>query len=77
MKSEILQALKSNISVVIKSELKNALAVDFGFLKSELQAVKTETMNSTQTPRSELNQVKYNVKDVRVVYPPGRRRLLY
>ncbi|GAA6107512.1 uncharacterized protein LOC124626348 [Tachysurus ichikawai] len=60
--SGILLALKSDISVVIKSELKDALAEDFDFLKSELRAVKSE--NSTAALRSELDQVKASVNDI-------------
>lgn len=62
LKSEILLSL--DISAVIKTEMKNALADDFDFLKSELQAVKTEIINSTATLRVEIDQVKANVKEV-------------
>ncbi|KAK2829723.1 hypothetical protein Q7C36_017713 [Tachysurus vachellii] len=64
LKSEILLALKSDISTVIKSELKDALAEDFDFLKSELRAVKSEIINSTAALRSELDQVKASVNDI-------------
>lgn len=64
LKSETLLALKSNISAVIKSELKDALAEDFDFLKSELQAVKSEIINSTAALSSELDQVKASVSDI-------------
>lgn len=47
LKSKIHLSLKADISAVIKSELKNALAEDFDFLKSELKAVKTEIINNT------------------------------
>lgn len=47
LKSEILHSLKADISAVIKSELKSALADDLNFLKNELQAVKKEIINNT------------------------------
>lgn len=47
LKSEILRSLKADISAVIKSELKSALADDLNFLKNELQAVKKEIINNT------------------------------
>lgn len=64
LKSEILLSLKAEISAVIKTELKNALTEDFDFLKSELQAVKTEIRNSTATLHTEIDHVKANVKEV-------------
>ena len=48
MKAEILLSLKADISVVINSELKNALTEDFDFLKSD----------------SEIGQMKANIKEV-------------
>lgn len=64
LKSEILLALKADISVVIKSELKNALAEDFGFIKNELQAVKNEIQSCTAALHGEVDQVRAEVKEV-------------
>lgn len=64
LKSEILLSLKAEISAVIKMELKNALSEDFDFLKKELQAMKTEIINSTTALHAEIDHVKANVKDV-------------
>lgn len=64
LKSEILVSLKADISAVIKSELKNALAEDFRFLKSELQAVKTEIVSNNAALKSEIDHMKANIKEV-------------
>lgn len=57
LRAEILHDLKADISTVIKSELKNALAVDFGFLKSELQNVKTEIQGCRAALHGKVDQV--------------------
>lgn len=41
LKAEILTDLKTDIAMLLRSELKNALAEDFENIKHELQAVKT------------------------------------
>ena len=64
LKSEILLSLKADISLEIKSELKNALAEDFEMLKYKLKAVKTEIMNNTVALKSEINQLKVSIKEV-------------
>lgn len=64
LKSEILLSLKADISEVIKTELKNVLADEFNFLKSELQAVKNEIINNTAAVRSEIDQMKATITEV-------------
>lgn len=64
LKSEILLSLKTEISAVIKSEMKNALANDFDFLKNELQALKAEVKNNTAAIHSEIDQVKTTVRNM-------------
>lgn len=64
LKSEILLSLKTEISAVIKSEMKNALADDFDFLKSELQALKAEVQNNTVAIHSEIDQMKVTINDM-------------
>ena len=64
LKSEILLSLKTEISAVIKSEMKNALADDFDFLKNELQALKAEVKNNTAAFHSEIDQVKTTIRDM-------------
>ncbi|KAL0185492.1 hypothetical protein M9458_021189 [Cirrhinus mrigala] len=64
LKSEILLSLKTEISAVIKSEMKNTLADDFDFLKNELQALKAEVKNNTAAIHSEIDQVKTTVRDM-------------
>ncbi len=64
LKSEILLSLKTDISTVIKSELKNALSDDFESLKNELKAVKTEIINNTAALKSEIDQMKVSIKEV-------------
>ncbi|KAI3364717.1 hypothetical protein L3Q82_011490 [Scortum barcoo] len=60
-----MEALKTEIllSTVIKSELKNALAEDLGFLKSELQAVKNKIQSYTTALHGEVDQVRAEVKE--------------
>lgn len=64
IKADILSSLKSDISSVIKQELKNALAEDFDTIKSELQAMRSEIASSAAATRSEIDQMKENIKDV-------------
>ncbi|KAI4886249.1 hypothetical protein NFI96_009875 [Prochilodus magdalenae] len=64
LKSEILLSLKADISTVIRSELKNALAEDFDSLKAELQGVKAEIVNNMAAIHSEVDQVKATLKDM-------------
>lgn len=78
LKSEILLSLKADISAVIKSELKNALADDFEMLKNELKEVKTEIINNTAALKSEIDQVKVSIKEVEGGYQLGQMKwLLY
>lgn len=64
LKSEILLSLKADISKVLKSELKNALADDFEILKTELKAVKTEIINNTAALKHEIDEAKVSIKEV-------------
>lgn len=64
LKTEVLLALKADISEVIKSEMKNALTDDFDFIKGELQAVKSEIINNTAALSAEIDQMKGTVKEV-------------
>ena len=64
LKSDILRSLKADISVVIKSKQKNALADDFNVLKTEIQAVKLEIINNTAAIHSEMDKMKATIKDV-------------
>ncbi|XP_046874005.1 uncharacterized protein LOC124466256 [Hypomesus transpacificus] len=64
LKSDILRTLKADISAVIKSELKNALAEDSNALKTEIQAVKLEIINNTAAIHSEMDKMKATIKDV-------------
>lgn len=64
LKTEILLALKADISEVIKSEMKNALTDDFDFIKGELQAVKSEIINNTAVLSAEIDQMRGTIKEV-------------
>ncbi len=64
LKSEILRSLKADISEMIKSKLKSALANDFSSLKNEIQALKTEIINNTAVIHSEIDQMKATIKEV-------------
>ncbi|MEQ2238460.1 hypothetical protein ILYODFUR_033313 [Ilyodon furcidens] len=56
-KSDILASIKTDISAVIKSEMKDALAEVFSSFKSELQAVKVEVANGTLLLRADLSRL--------------------
>ncbi|KAL1276508.1 hypothetical protein QQF64_036131 [Cirrhinus molitorella] len=64
LKTEILNSIKADISAVIKSELKNALADDFSFLKNEMQEIRKEIINNTAAVHSEIDQMKATIKEV-------------
>ena len=55
-----------DISAVIRSEVKNALAEEFSSLKRELKEVKAETVNNTTALRTEMDAIKHNISDVEV-----------
>jgi len=50
MKAEILSSLKMEIAGLFQIELKTALAAEFGVIKSELQAVKSQTIPPSYVP---------------------------
>lgn len=52
LKSDILPSIKIDISVIIRMGMKAALTEDFNFIKSELQAVRAEVVNSTTALRA-------------------------
>lgn len=57
IKAEILSSLKMEIIGLFQTELKSALGEEFGEIKSELQAVKTEIANNTAVLRSNLETI--------------------
>ena len=61
LKAEILTELKMDIAILLRSELKSALAEDFQNIKYELQAVKTELANNTAAIRSDVETMKTTV----------------
>lgn len=64
LKAEILCSLKSDISAVIRSELKSAFADEFSSLKNEIQAVRKEIINHTTAIHFKINQMKTTIKEV-------------
>lgn len=64
MKAELLSSLKMEIAGLFQSELKNALAAEFGVIKTELQAVKAEIANNTAILRSDLETVKTTMSEM-------------
>ncbi len=62
LKSEILRSLKADISEMIKSKLKSALADDFSSLKNEMQALKTEIINNTAVIHSEISATRQRLR---------------
>lgn len=64
LKADILLSLRADIAGVIRSELKDALAEDFDFIKSELKEVKSEIANNTAVIRSEIDKMKTTISDM-------------
>lgn len=64
LKSDMLSSLKNNISTIIRSELRCALAEDFDSLKNELREAKREIANNTATVRSEINNIKSTISNL-------------
>lgn len=64
MKRDILLSLKTDISDVIKSEMKSALADGFNTIKNELEAVKVEIKNNTMAIHSEIDTMKATIKEM-------------
>lgn len=61
LKAEILTELKMDIAMLLRLELKIALADGFENIKSELQAVKTELAINTTAIRSDMETMKTTV----------------
>lgn len=63
-KTELLTSMREDISALLRSELKDVLASEFEAVKSEIQSVKTEVVNSISLLRSDLDSVKTTVADM-------------
>lgn len=61
IKTDILVSLRKDLAIIIKEEMKNALADDFATLRKEIQDVKAEINNNTTAIRAEVDHVKANV----------------
>lgn len=59
LRSDLLISFRADVLAMIKTELRAALTEDFDFIKSELQAVRTELMNTTASLRAELDLTGY------------------
>jgi len=64
LKAEIPTAFKTEIAMLLRSELKTVLAEDFENIKSELQAVKTEQVNNTAAIRSNVETMRPTVSQM-------------
>lgn len=64
MKAELLSSLKTEIAGIFQKELDNALAGEFGVIKSELQAIKMETASNATILRSDMETIKTTVSDI-------------
>ena len=64
LKADIISSLKTDLSVIIRAELKNALTDDFNFVKNELKEVKVEIANSTAAIRSDMDNMKTAISDM-------------
>lgn len=56
--------MKTEISVIVRLQMKAALAEDLDFIKGEFQAVRAEVVNSIMTLRAEIDKVRLSVKKV-------------
>lgn len=64
LKADILSSLRADISTVIRTELKEALAGDFDLIRNELKEVKAEIVNNTTAIRSEVDKMKATITDM-------------
>ena len=64
VKADILSELRADISSILKSELHKAFAEEFGYLKKELQEVKSEIVGNRIAVRSELDAMKATIVEV-------------
>ncbi|KAJ4940325.1 hypothetical protein JOQ06_026633 [Pogonophryne albipinna] len=64
IKADVLSSLRGDLDNMLREEVKNALAKEFGLLKSELQAVRSEITTNTIAIRAEMDQMKGDIKDV-------------
>ncbi|KAI4821412.1 hypothetical protein KUCAC02_029346 [Chaenocephalus aceratus] len=64
IKADVLSSLRGDLANMLQEEVKNALAKEFGLLKSELQAVRSEITTNTIAIRPEMDQMKGDIKDV-------------
>lgn len=64
MKAEILTSLKTDIAMLLRSEIKTALPEDFDTINSELLLVKTELATHTSAIRSEKEAMKTTVSQM-------------
>lgn len=61
LKAQILSDLKTDLVLLLRSELKTALAEDFENIKSELQAVKAELATNTAAIHADVETMKTTV----------------
>ncbi|KAK1893749.1 LINE-1 retrotransposable element ORF1 protein [Dissostichus eleginoides] len=64
IKADVLSSLRGDLANMLREEVKNALAKEFGLLKSELQAVRSEITTNTIAIWAEMDQMKGDIKDV-------------
>lgn len=64
VKADILASLRGDLSIIIREEFKNALAGDFEALQKEMKAIRTEIAGGMAAMRTEIDQVKANVRVV-------------
>lgn len=64
IKAEILATLRDDFKEIMRTELKMALAEDFGALKTEIQSLKTELVNDTKILREEMENMRTDIQGV-------------
>lgn len=64
LKVDIISSLRADISVIIRTELKNALTDEFNLVEKELKEVKSEIANSTAAICSDMDNMKAAISDM-------------
>lgn len=65
LRADIVSSLRGEISLIIREELKSALAEDFNALKTELQAMRSDIVNNTTAIRAEIEHMNVDIQDMK------------
>ena len=64
-KADVVSSIRGEISIIIREELKSALAEDFNAIKSELQAMRSDIANNTAAIRTEIEHMNVDIQDMK------------